>query len=87
MSYKVDYAEAEKVGCSSRIAIENKIFYVKLFESPAEKTRYAAADQKGVITKEISETEFYFWLKTLTDKKTDMENIKQQLSLGKKFVT
>ena len=60
MSYKVDYAEAEKVGYSSRLAIENKIFYVKLFKSPSEKTRYVAADQKGVITKEISETEFQY---------------------------
>ena len=85
MSYEVDYAEAEKKGCSSRLTIENRIFYVKLFESPMEKPRYFAADQKGVIVKEISEPEFFFWLETLADKKTDVENIKQQLGSGKNY--
>ena len=85
MSYEVDYAEAEKKGCSSRLTIENRIFYVKLFESPMEKARYFAGDQKGVIVKEISENEFFFWLETLADKKTDAENIKRQLSSGKNY--
>jgi len=85
MGYEVDYAEAEKKGCSSRLTIENRIFYVKLFASSAENARYYAADQKGIIVKEISETEFFFWLETFADKKTDVENMKRQLSLGKKF--
>ena len=87
MSYEVDYAEAEKEGCSSKLTIENRIFYVKLFESPTQKARYFAADQKGIITKEISETEFGFWLETLSDKATDIANIKHQLSSGKKYPT
>ena len=66
MSYKVDYTEAEKEGCSSKLTIENRTFYVKLFESSMEPARYFAADQKGVITKEISENEFFFWLETLS---------------------
>ena len=85
MSYKVDYVEAEKYGCSSRLIIENRIFYVKQFVLPKERARYYAADQKGVIVKEISENEFFFWLETLTDKKSDSENIKQQVSIGKKY--
>ena len=85
MSYKVDYAEAEKCGCSSRLMIEGRIFYAKVFELPKEKTTYFAADQKGIITKEISENEFLFWLETLTDKKTDVENIEQQLNSGKRY--
>lgn len=85
MSYKVDYAEAEKEGCSSRLIIENRIFYVKLFESTKQRARYFAADQKGIIVKEISETEFSFWLETLTDKTADVKNIKQQLSSGKRY--
>ena len=84
MGYEVDYAEAEKKGCSSRLTIENRIFYAKLLESPTEKTRYFAADQKGVITKEISENEFFFWLETLTGKKTDVEDIKTKLGSGKR---
>jgi len=85
MSYKVDYAEAEQKGCSSRLTIENRIFYAKLFESPFKKVRYFAGDQKGIIVKEISEIEFLFWLETLADNKTDVENIKGQLNSGKKF--
>jgi hypothetical protein len=64
MGYEVDYAEAEKQGCSSKVTIENRIFYVKLFESSTEQARYYAGDQKGVILKEISKKEFEFWLRT-----------------------
>ena len=85
MGYEVDYAEAEKKGCSSRLMIENRIFYVKLFESPAEKARYFAGDQKGIIVKEISENEFDFWLETLADTKVDVEDIKKKMSLGQKY--
>ena len=85
MGYEVDYAEAEKHGCSSRLTIEGRIFYAKLFEPPAEKARYFAADQKGIITKEISENEFFFWLETLADGKTDVENIKLKLGSGKNY--
>ena len=85
MSYKVDYAEAEKKGCSSRLTIENRIFYVKMFESPKDNLRYFAGDQKGFIFKEISESEFLFWLVTLADKKADVAAIQEMLSTGKKY--
>ncbi|HLC00003.1 MAG TPA: hypothetical protein VJL33_01600 [Candidatus Bathyarchaeia archaeon] len=85
MGYEVDYAEAKKKVCSSKLTIENRVFYVKLFESPAEKTRYFAGDQKGIIVKEISESEFFFWLETLAEKVSDVENIKRQLGSGKKY--
>jgi hypothetical protein len=86
MGYEVDYVEAEKKGCSSRLTIENRIFYVKLFESPAENTRYYAGDQKGAINKEISEAEFDFWLRALADKEADIADIKTKMSSGKKHV-
>jgi hypothetical protein len=85
MGYEVDYAEAEKQGCSSKVTIENRIFYVKLFESSTEPARYYAGDQKGVILKEISKKEFDFWLKTLADKESDIEGIKRKISSGKKY--
>ena len=85
MSYKVDYVEAEKEGCSSKLTIENRTFYVKLFESSMEPARYFAADQKGVILKEISKAEFDFWLKTLADKESDIEDITKKISSGKKY--
>ncbi len=85
MSFEVDYAEAEKKGCSSRLTIDNRIFYVRLFESPMEKPRYFAGDQKGIIVKEISEKEFFFWLTTLVEKDADSEDIRRNLAIGKKY--
>jgi len=85
MGYEVDYATAEAKGCSSKLTIENRIFYVKLFEASTQPARYYAGDQKGVIIKEISKNEFDFWLKALTDKQTDVEEIKKKLSSGKKY--
>ncbi len=85
MTYEVDFAEAEKKDCSSRLTIENRIFYVKLFNQPLLKSKYFAGDQKGNIIKEISEIEFNFWLETLADKKADVDCIKAKLNLGKKF--
>ena len=85
MIYKVDYAEGEKEGCSSKLTIENKIFYIKLFESPAESAKYYAGDQNGIIFKEISKTEFDLWLRILTDKAADIEDIRKKISSGKKY--
>ena len=85
MGYQVDYAEAEKKGCSSRLTIANRIFYAKLFESPTQPPKYFAGDQNGVITKEISRNEFDFWLRTLADKKTDLEDIAKKIAQGKKY--
>ena len=84
MGYEVDYATAEAKGCSSKLTIENRIFYVKLFDASTQPARYYVGDQKGVIIKEISKNEFDFWLRALTDKQTDVEEIKKKLSSGKK---
>lgn len=85
MGYEVDYITAEAKGCSSKLTIENRIFYVKLFESPTQPGRYFAGDQKGVVTKEISKTEFDFWLRTLANTEADVEEIKKKLCAGKKY--
>ena len=84
MVYKVDYAEGEKEGCSSKLTIEHRIFYVKLFKSPAESAKYYAGDQNGIF-KEISKTEFDLWLRILTDKTADIEDIRKKISSGKKY--
>lgn len=85
MVYEVDYAEGEKEGCSSKLTIENKIFFVKLFKSPAESTKYYAGDQDGIIFKEISKTEFDLWLRILAGKAADIDDIRKKIFLGKKY--
>ena len=84
MAYKVDYGEGEKEGCSSKLTIEHRIFYVKLFESPAESPKFFAGDQNGIL-KEISKTEFDLWLKILANKAATIEDIKKKVSSGKKY--
>ena len=86
MVHEVDYATAETRGCSSKLTIENKIFYVRLLESCMQPARYFAGDQKGIITKEISPNEFDFWVETLSDKEEEIEQIKKELNLGKKYL-
>jgi hypothetical protein len=53
MDYEVNYADGEKEGCSSKLEIEHRIFYIKLFTLPQESARYYAGDQQGIL-KEIS---------------------------------
>ncbi len=84
MAYEVDYVEGERAGCSCRLTIENRVFYVKLFESPAEPTKYYSGDQNGVL-KEISRTEFDLWLKILADKEADIEDVKRKTISGKRY--
>jgi hypothetical protein len=84
MAYEVNYGEGEKEGCSSKLTIEHRIFYVKLFESPTEPAKFFAGDQNGIL-KEISKTEFDLWLKILADKAADIEDIKKKVSSGKKY--
>jgi hypothetical protein len=84
MVYEVDYDEGEKEGCSSKLTIEHRIFYVKLFKSPAESAKYYAGDQNGIF-KEISKTEFDLWLRILADKDTEIEDIRKKISSGKKY--
>lgn len=84
MVYEVDYVKGEKEGCSSKLTIEHRIFYVKLFKSPAESAKYYAGDQNGIL-KEISKTEFDLWLRILADKDADIEDIRKKISSGKKY--
>lgn len=85
MIYDVDYVEGEKKGCSSRLTIENRIFYVKLLDSTQQPARYYAGDQNGRLLKEISRTEFALWLKILAGKEADIKDIKVRVNEGKKY--
>jgi hypothetical protein len=84
MDYEVDYAEGEKEGCSSKLMIEHRIFYVKLFALAQEPARFFAGDEHGIL-KEISKAEFDFWLKVLAEKEQVIEAIKKKISVGKKY--
>jgi hypothetical protein len=83
LGYEVDYDAGEKAGCSSKLTIADRIFYVKLFSS--QPTRFFSGDQKGVIQKEISKTEFELWVKILADSEAYAVEIQRKLSFGKKY--
>jgi hypothetical protein len=83
MGYEIDFTAAEQVGCSSKIVIADRIFYVKLFSS--EPTRFFSGDQQGVIQKKISKAEFELWISILADNESDVGAIQKKLSLGKKY--
>ena len=84
MGYEVNYAEGEQIGCSSKLVIADRIFYVKLFSS-GNSARFYSGDQKGVIQKEISKAEFELWLNILADNEADAIAIQKKLGLGKKY--
>lgn len=84
MVYEVDYVAGERQSCSSKLSVDDRIFYVKLFASPANSAKYFSADQKGIVEKEISRAEFELWLNILTDKEADVKDILSKISLGKK---
>ena len=84
MDYEVNYAEGEKEGCSSKLTIEHRIFYLKLLRVPLDSAVYYAGDQAGIL-KEISKAEFEFWLKVLAEKEETIEAIKKKLRVGKKY--
>ena len=83
MGYEIDNEAGEKAGCSSKITIADRIFYVKLFA--AQPSRFFSGDQKGVIQKEISKSEFELWVSILADSEADAVEIQKKLSLGKKY--
>jgi hypothetical protein len=83
MGYEVDYVAGEKAGCTSKLTIADRIFYVKLFSS--QPSRFFSADQKGVIEKEISKAEFELWVNILADSEADAAEIGKKLSVGKKY--
>jgi hypothetical protein len=83
MGYEIDFAAGERAGCSSKLVIADRIFYVKVFSS--EPSRFFSGDQKGVIQKEISKAEFELWVNILADNEADALDIQKKLSLGKKY--
>ena len=83
MGYEIDYVEGERVGCSSKIIIADRIFYIKHFN--VGPTRYFSGDQKGVIQKEISKAEFELWINILADNESDVNVIQKKLNVGKKY--
>jgi hypothetical protein len=83
MGYEIDYVEGERVGCSSKITIADRIFYIKLFTSGS--SRFFSGDQQGVIQKEISKAEFELWINILVDNESDANMIQKKLGLGKKY--
>jgi hypothetical protein len=83
MSYEIDYTAGEQIGCSSKIVISDRIFYVKLFST--EPSRFFSGDQQGVIQKEISKAEFELWINILADSGADAGEIQKKLLLGKKY--
>jgi hypothetical protein len=83
MSYEIDYTGGEKVGCSSKIIIADRIFYVKLFST--DESRFFSGDQQGIIQKEISITEFALWIRVLADNEKQVAEIKKKLELGKRY--
>ena len=83
MGYEIDFAAGEHAGCSSKLVIADRIFYVKLFSS--EPSRFFSGDQKGVIQKEISKAEFDLWVNILADNEADALDIQKKLGLGKKY--
>lgn len=83
MGYEIDYAAGELVGCSSKIVIADRIFYVKLFVSLS--SRFFSGDQQGVIQKEISKSEFDLWINILADREGDVNTIQKKLNVGKQY--
>ncbi len=83
MGNEVDYAAGEKAGCSSKLTIADRIFYVKHFST--QPSRFFSADQKGVIEKEISKAEFELWVNILADSEADAIEIGKKLDAGKKY--
>ncbi len=83
MGCEVNYTSGEHAGCSSKLVIADRIFYVKLFIS--EPSRFFSGDQKGVIQKEISKTEFELWLNILADDEAEVLEIQKKIVLGKKY--
>ncbi len=83
MSYEIDFLAGEKAGCSSRLIIAERMFYVKHFTSST--SRFFSGDQQGTIQKEISKSEFELWLSILADDEAEVSEIQEKLGLGKKY--
>jgi hypothetical protein len=84
MPFEVDYASAEREGCSSKIVLDDRIFYVRLLSSPAGAAKYFSGEQDGSLQKEISKAEFELWVNILADE-ADVKTILEKVSLGRKY--
>lgn len=83
MGYEVDYSAGERTGCSSKLVIADRIFYVKHFNTGA--SRFFSGDQQGIIQKEISKSEFDLWVNILADDPAQATEIQGKLAVGKKY--
>lgn len=85
MVYTVDYEAAEKHNCSSKLTIDDRIFYVKLPSTSASVTKYFSGEQDGNLQKEISKAEFELWLNILAENETEVKEILKKVDIGKKY--
>lgn len=85
MVYKVDYEAAEKHNCSTKIEIDDRVFYVKLFTLSENSAKFFSAEQDGNLQKEISKAEFELWLNILAEDEIEVKDILKKLSMGKKY--
>jgi hypothetical protein len=84
MGFEIDYLGGERMGCTSKLVIADRIFYVKLFSSDIL-PRFYSGDQNGIVQKEISEAEFKLWLNVLADNEADVEEIISKINSGKRY--
>ncbi len=84
MGYEIDFVSGEKIGCSFRLIIADRvIIFVKNF---AEKpSRFYAGEKDGTINKEITRAELNTWLNILADNEAEIAEIESKLGLGKKY--
>jgi hypothetical protein len=85
MPCEVDYVSAEREGCSSKIVLDDRIFYVRLLASPVGAAKYFSGEQNGDLQKEISKAEFELWVNILADNDSDVKVILEKVSQGKKY--
>jgi hypothetical protein len=83
LGYEIDYVAGEQMGCSSKLIIADRIFYVKHFG--VGRSRFFSGDQQGVIQKEISQSEFELWVNILADNEAEAQEAQKRLGLGKKY--
>jgi|WetSurMetagenome_2_1015567.scaffolds.fasta_scaffold19867_3 hypothetical protein len=84
MGYEIDFPSAEKVSCSFRLIVADRvIIYVKNFVS--KPTRYFAGEKDGTINKEITRAELDTWLNILADNENEVFEIQSKLGSGKKY--
>ncbi len=85
MPFEIDYASAEREGCSSKIVMDDRIFYVRLLSAPVGAAKYFSGEQDGSLQKEISKAEFELWVNILADNESDVKSILEKVSQGKKY--